>query len=536
MKTKELRLLIREELAKELKENKRPDYPDVDKDGDRKEPMEKALKDKESSLGEVKGARIGDHVEVNEMYDEYDTSSISRSNLKSFLNYLNDKDISYSMERDMIEFDVTELDRKGQQMVAKLFESVNEGSMSDLDALAKESENFEDFIKKILSDREYNGIFDVEMGENKKTLKYLKDVFNTSKEESLEESIDREFHSTSKTTEHPNPNELSAEEIQAYINDNPHTLWGRSLNIWKMVLQDKMHDEDVDPVRKAQLDYDRGLEEAEGSILNLSDEDMEKLHKGGKLEIGGHKILYATGKPKVNEDIESVDDSIESEIRRKVGENLATWLSPDNPPFSKEFLYNPKYFEPLIKDIMGIINTRNLNEESNIGLADLEERGYEAGGKAAYTYGTLLGKLKNRPDKLAYNKGFIQGVKDELGSSLAENMVAEDLDLGHEDNEPHMLKADLYRIGKYAMDLYKMMDGFEGEGEVDLPHWWQSKISNAKSAIVGAKHYLDFELNEPQIDAMVNVASEEEVIDEELFTPNEMGAEATERESEGPGY
>ena len=35
---------------------------------------------------------------------------------------------------------------------------------------------------------------------------------------------------------------------------------------------------------------------------------------------------------------------------------------------------------------------------------------------------------------------------------------------------------------------------------------------------------------------MVNVASEEEVIDEELFTPNEMGAEATERESEGPGY
>ena len=60
---------------------------------------------------------------VNEMYDEYDTSSISRSNLISFLNYLNDEDISYSMERDTIEFDVTELDKKGQKMVAKLFES-----------------------------------------------------------------------------------------------------------------------------------------------------------------------------------------------------------------------------------------------------------------------------------------------------------------------------------------------------------------------------------------------------------------------------
>ena len=34
----------------------------------------------------------------------------------------------------------------------------------------------------------------------------------------------------------------------------------------------------------------------------------------------------------------------------------------------------------------------------------------------------------------------------------------EDLDLGHEDNEPHMLKADLYKIGKYAMELYQIMD------------------------------------------------------------------------------
>jgi hypothetical protein len=95
-----------------------------------------------------------------------------------------------------------------------------------------------------------------------------------------------------------------------------------------------------------------------------------------------------------------------------------------------------------------------------------------------------------------------------------EDMMQEDLDLGHQDNEPHMLKSDLYRIGKYAMELYQMMDDFEGKGEVDLPHWWQSKISNAKSAIVGAKHYLDFEIKEPQIDAMVDVASEEEVIDE----------------------
>jgi len=90
----------------------------------------------------------------------------------------------------------------------------------------------------------------------------------------------------------------------------------------------------------------------------------------------------------------------------------------------------------------------------------------------------------------------------------------EDLDLGHEDDEPHMIKAELYKIGKYAMELYQMVDQFEGPGEVDFPAWWQSKITNAASMISSAKHYLEFELKEPAIDAMVGVAQSEDVIDE----------------------
>ena len=66
------------------------------------------------------------------------------------------------------------------------------------------------------------------------------------------------------------------------------------------------------------------------------------------------------------------------------------------------------------------------------------------------------------------------------------------------------------------MELYKMVDQFEGEQEVDFPHWWQSKIIKAKDMLVSAKHYLDFELKEPQVDAMVDVASEEEAIDEKF--------------------
>ena len=35
-----------------------------------------------------------------------------------------------------------------------------------------------------------------------------------------------------------------------------------------------------------------GLKEAPESTLNLSKDDMDKLHKDGKIEIDGHKILY----------------------------------------------------------------------------------------------------------------------------------------------------------------------------------------------------------------------------------------------------
>ena len=111
-------------------------------------------------------------------------------------------------------------------------------------------------------------------------------------------------------------------------------------------------------------------------------------------------------------------------------------------------------------------------------------------------------------------KGGQKNLPDGLQKSIIDKAANEDLDLGHQDNEPHMLKGDLYRIGKYAMELYQMVDEFEGQGEIDFPHWWQAKIINAREAIESAKHYLDFETKEPQIDAMVDVAAEEEVIDE----------------------
>lgn len=93
--------------------------------------------------------------------------------------------------------------------------------------------------------------------------------------------------------------------------------------------------------------------------------------------------------------------------------------------------------------------------------------------------------------------------RDEYADELEKNLK-EDIDIGHEDNEPGMLQGDLYQIGKSAMEIYALLDDMEGEGEVDLPSWWQSKIYKAKEAIVGAAEYLDFELKEPAVDAVVD--------------------------------
>lgn len=120
--------------------------------------------------------------------------------------------------------------------------------------------------------------------------------------------------------------------------------------------------------------------------------------------------------------------------------------------------------------------------------------------------------LKN-PEKADLNKdGKLSSYEQARGAAIEKAMQVEegDLDLGHQDNEPHMLKGDLYRIAKYAIELYKMVDQFEYKGEVDFPHWWQAKIIKSKDALVSAKHYLDFELKEPAIDNAVDIMVKED--------------------------
>jgi len=113
-------------------------------------------------------------------------------------------------------------------------------------------------------------------------------------------------------------------------------------------------------------------------------------------------------------------------------------------------------------------------------------------------------ELKN-PDKADLDKdGKLSSYEKKRGAAIEKSMQKEDLDVGHQDDEPRMLKADLYRIAKYASELYIMVDKFDDmEQEVDFPSWWQAKITTSKDYLVKAKHYLDGQLKIDQIDSML---------------------------------
>tara|TARA_B100000900_G_scaffold353164_1_gene321187 strand:- start:2115 stop:2816 length:702 start_codon:yes stop_codon:yes gene_type:complete len=129
-------------------------------------------------------------------------------------------------------------------------------------------------------------------------------------------------------------------------------------------------------------------------------------------------------------------------------------------------------------------------------------------------YNPMTGKFTEKLDPVGKedadinNDGKVDKTDDYLKNrreKVSKAIKKEDLDLGHQDNEPHMLKKDLYRIAKYASELYLMVDEFDNKGmEVDFPHWWQSKVIKSKEMLISAKHYLDGELMIPKIDAMID--------------------------------
>ena len=100
-------------------------------------------------------------------------------------------------------------------------------------------------------------------------------------------------------------------------------------------------------------------------------------------------------------------------------------------------------------------------------------------------------------------------IKQLAGIDITEDEeVTKDV-IGHTDNEPDMIRKELFKLGKYSVELYKMLGELPN---ADFPHWWQAKVVKAGQYLSDAKHYLESELNSPEPEALDQAEQEQDDI------------------------
>jgi len=145
----------------------------------------------------------------------------------------------------------------------------------------------------------------------------------------------------------------------------------------------------------------------------------------------------------------------------------------------------------------------------NIVKKILKDEGGAAGLKPIVA---ALKKLKFSKDELVKLLKKTVGVVKHRHGDYILKPIEEDLDVGHQDDEPGMLKRELARTGKMVQMLYRAIDRYDNKGgEVDFPQWWQAKIIKANDYLDSAFDYLDGEENVAKIDAMMGEIKETEL-------------------------
>lgn len=212
-----------------------------------------------------------------------------------------------------------------------------------------------------------------------------------------------------------------------------------------------------------------------------------------------------------------------SQLARELNEKLDAVGKEDNAPKSKIKEANGILYSDLpVGSVFTLFGNREqgtlpmvlkkVSDNKAIILKKGNVRGAKVGEYQYPSPNSIVDLYKNealdpvgKEDKDIDNNGKVNSTDKYLAKrrqTIAKNMK-EDLDVGHQDNEPAMLKKDVYRIAKMASMLYKELDKFDNGQEVDFPHWWQAKIIKAYDYLQSAYGYLDAEQKTQQIDNTV---------------------------------
>jgi predicted Zn-dependent protease len=233
----------------------------------------------------------------------------------------------------------------------------------------------------------------------------------------------------------------------------------------------------------------RGLEEGHG----LSQSDVDILKRGFN--------AFFVSAPKYGE---------MEEFRRVIKFLLKSNILQDKTKDLSKGKVNENYSEEEVDDaVMDLRNAADDIERAGEDareivrqyfpneLSRLDAYGAFSGVYSANRYDVTLGRFIDRLEEEGY----------EIEDGVA--YVNEDLDVGHQDDEPGMLKSELARAGKMVQMLYRAIDKYDDQGEVDFPQWWQKKIIKANSMLDSAFDYLDGQESVAKIDAMIDTIDEE---------------------------
>jgi hypothetical protein len=282
--------------------------------------------------------------------------------------------------------------------------------------------------------------------------------------------------------------------------------------------------------------FKKALEKTGKSIPDMSDEEKKDFFnkidsawnaKGEKneeltgnqhkLDVDGDGEIEASDLAKLRAG-KKKDESVNEASRylaKKDAEHLIHYLSGKKVKDILSFVFQVYNFksdkakkemaQAFVKYQDGVLDKKGLENalfdiDKKYGMRESVNEDIKIGSSVMVNYPNLKkpihGKVKytaKAPTGMVYILDGDKGVWDAKYVSLKETVKeGEDLDIGHTDDEPNMLKSTAFELAQYGAKLVQKLDQYDKmPQEVDFPNWWQAKLILAKDYVQGAYDYLD---------------------------------------------